>query len=1071
MPTTKWFFKSFEQASQPARKRTAGLFSFIALASILACCQAFGQVTVGYYPNWVGIPATSSTAATLSTNPTTLKTLYQSGALSNLTYLNYAFGDVDASGNCAIGPGDVNNALERQYTAESSIDGIADSSDPTELHGDLNQLLKLKNLLRLQGKTIKILISVGGSTYGAGSSTRQGTFSQAAAKGATFADNCISTFIAGNFTNKVDGSSPPALSHAYPGIFDGIDIDWEYPEYSSANPPFTDNFAGLLSTFRSELNKTSSSLILTAAVTHMYSISGTEGDFSAGSYSMYNFPASASSVNFFNYMAYDYLTGALMSNASLPDIQYDLSLLLQTQAGETKPFLTPSQIVMGVPFYGFNWTKTPTPTSYNPLTVATGQNETVLTVDSNGNPVSSPYWSLVNTLSNDGVTSSSFQFDQSTVTAGNLSATWGAWAYDSKANGGTLWNFDDTSTIASKASYVLNTGNSNGIGALGGMIAWDLSQDASGGTLLCAIQKGLNSASTCSAPPAAVEITLESNIAGASFTISGTDCPSGTFYTNASNTPVSVLWSKSYGCSVTATAPSGYTFSGWADGNATNPRSFAAQTANATYTADFTVVSACTFSLSSTVYNPTAAAAASSVNVTATSGCAWTASSSATWITITAGASGTGSGTVDFRVTANTGAARTGTLTIAGKTFTVNQAAAATTAATALQFVPMTPCRVVDTRNANGAFGGPELAANTARTFAFPSSSCGIPTNASAYAINVTIPTATSASLTVWPTGQAQPADPTVNAGGRIRANAAIVAAGSSGSVNVIATAATHVVLDINGYFVPKSTNNPNALAFHSMAACRLVDTRGASSSSFSGTTLLANTVRNYSLVYNTNGCNIPASAQAYSLNFTVVPVASQGASGYLTAWSMTSGQPAVSTLNYTGNISSESNSVIPVANAAIVRAGDIEGDPISVYVSESTDLIIDINGYFALPAATDANALSTPLSMYNVTNCRVLDKSGVNGSTTVPVEASSCAVPSAAQGYVFNATVAPQGSLEYLTLWPAGQTQPTVSTLNAVDGTTTSNMAIVPTTNGSIDAFTSSSTTLILDISSYFAP
>ena len=64
-----------------------------------------------------------------------------------------------------------------------------------------------------------------------------------------------------------------------------------------------------------------------------------------------------------------------------------------------------------------------------------------------------------------------------------------------------------------------------------------------------------------------------------------------------------------------------------------------------------------------------------------------------------------------------------------------------------------------------------------------------------------------------------------------------------------------------------------------------------------------------------------------------------------------------------------------------------------------------------------------------------------------------------------------PQGYLGYLTLWPDGTTQPLVSTLNALDGSISSNMAIVPSTNGKVDAFASGLTQLILDISSYFAP
>jgi len=65
-----------------------------------------------------------------------------------------------------------------------------------------------------------------------------------------------------------------------------------------------------------------------------------------------------------------------------------------------------------------------------------------------------------------------------------------------------------------------------------------------------------------------------------------------------------------------------------------------------------------------------------------------------------------------------------------------------------------------------------------------------------------------------------------------------------------------------------------------------------------------------------------------------------------------------------------------------------------------------------------------------------------------------------------------PQTSLlGYLSLWPQGQPQPLVSTLNALDGAITSNMALVPTQNGSVSGFVTDPTHLILDISAYFAP
>jgi all-beta uncharacterized protein/BACON domain-containing protein len=85
----------------------------------------------------------------------------------------------------------------------------------------------------------------------------------------------------------------------------------------------------------------------------------------------------------------------------------------------------------------------------------------------------------------------------------------------------------------------------------------------------------------------------------------------------------------------------------------------------------------CSYSISPTSQNVSDSASSGSVAVTTTAGCAWTASSNASWLSITSGASGNGNGSVGFSVAANTGAARSGTLTVAGQTFTVNQAAPA----------------------------------------------------------------------------------------------------------------------------------------------------------------------------------------------------------------------------------------------------------------------------------------------------------------------------------------------------------------------------------------------------------
>jgi hypothetical protein len=144
-----------------------------------------------------------------------------------------------------------------------------------------------------------------------------------------------------------------------------------------------------------------------------------------------------------------------------------------------------------------------------------------------------------------------------------------------------------------------------------------------------------------------------------------------------------------------------------------------------------------------------------------------------------------------------------------------------------LRFVPMTPCRVADTRNPNGPFGGPILSGGVPRSFTIPASSCGIPATAQAYSLNVTVvPSGSLGYLQIWPTGQPQPSTSTLNSlDGRIKADAAIVAAGTGGAVTVLVSDSSHVILDINGYFA-SPTDAPSGLLFYTVTPCRIIDTR-----------------------------------------------------------------------------------------------------------------------------------------------------------------------------------------------------------------------------------------------------
>ena len=382
----------------------------------------------------------------------------------------------------------------------------------------------------------------------------------------------------------------------------------------------------------------------------------------------------------------------------------------------------------------------------------------------------------------------------------------------------------------------------------------------------------------------------------------------------------------------------------------------------------------------------------------------------------------------------------------------------------AVQFVPVTPCRVVDTRSANGPFGGPPISGNSSRAFPLSESDnpCGIPSTAVAYSLNVTVvPQHGLGYLTIWPTGQGQPLVSTLNSpDGRTKANAAIVPAGTpSGSVSVFVTDTTNVILDVDGYFTAPGTGT---LQFYPLTPCRVVDTRATNFPPGLGAPSFGNNEARELPVLANSPClqGLPNQPLAYSFNVTAVPHPVGQRLNYLTIWPSDQQQPVVSTLN--------NPTATVVANAAIVPAA-ANGD-VSVYTYNSTDVLIDVNGYFAAPG-------SGGYSFYPVAPCRTFDSRNNNGQPftgelTVNVAGSPCAPPATAAGYVFNATVVPSPRLPYLTLWPHGEQEPVVSTLNAYDGFVTSNMAVVPNIDGSTNADAAQgSTQLILDVAGYFAP
>jgi hypothetical protein len=381
-----------------------------------------------------------------------------------------------------------------------------------------------------------------------------------------------------------------------------------------------------------------------------------------------------------------------------------------------------------------------------------------------------------------------------------------------------------------------------------------------------------------------------------------------------------------------------------------------------------------------------------------------------------------------------------------------------------MQYIPLeVPCRAVDTRP-NPVAGG------SVRNFNPAGGGCaGLLTPTSgviAYAVNLTVaPHGPLSYVTVWPAGEPQPGVSTLNSpDGRTKANAAIVTGGTKGEISVFAYNTTDVLLDVSGYFV-SSAPGVATYVFFPITPCRVVDTRYPNGQ-FGLPALVAKQQRTFQL--DMSSCHLSRAPEeaggAFSINVTVIPKENKPV-GHVTVWGTSTRHPetpGTSTVNVpTGTMT---------ANAAIISVNPITGESISVEASDDTDIAIDVNGYFAFGLPSQEG-----LSLYTLTPCRILDtrpNGEFQGERTVPVTTdNNCSVSGVAKAYVLNATVQPPGPMGYLTLWADGTKQPGTSTLNANDGVTSSNMAIVETTNGSIDAFASQTTQLILDISAYFAP
>ncbi len=287
----------------------------------------------------------------------TVKDLDTSGTARHLDILSYAFVNIgtNAQGQyeCTSFDSWADNGTAAAASANTSVDRKQLPSNG--LTGNFGQLL----LLKQKYPNLKIVITIGGA------SLPPQAFSAAAATSSSrkhFVASCLSDYIQGNFSGAfgqtpnqwesgraVQGPPGPAVPNT-PGLFDGIEIDWEYPTAAD-----TANFTALMEEFRDQLDALSrrSKYILTF-------------DAPAGEQNFTNINLAAVSryVNYIDLMTYDYngpwnnYTGFV---APLYKTKYDPYSTLNidyTVESYIASGVSPEKILLGIPFYGYGWTVT-----------------------------------------------------------------------------------------------------------------------------------------------------------------------------------------------------------------------------------------------------------------------------------------------------------------------------------------------------------------------------------------------------------------------------------------------------------------------------------------------------------------------------------------------------------------------------------------------------------------------------------------------------------------------------------------------------------------------------------------
>ena len=384
----------------------------------------------------------------------------KNGVADELTHLIYAFGNVTTASapTCAIA--DPVDAY--QNTAIPSVSGKPYAAP---LYGNYGAILQLKQL----HPRLKVLISLGGQL---GDAAGWVTASRTTAGRAALASSCIDMFVKGNVAPGVQA----------PGLFDGFNIDWEFPAAADK-----ENFTALLKEFRTQLDALSKS----TGKKYVLSFDSPAG---AKNYVNIDLKAAAEQVDFLTIDGYDYAgTWDKQTNEQSPlyeaadnPLRDQAFSIDETVKAYLKAGVPAGKYTMGLPLYAVGWTGVPNgnhglyqnSTGLSPVLLADGSG-----LCPNANPAA-PAPGCDSLLAPGFLTYATVEklINRNGFVAWYDAARVGATLYNPAT--GTFYSFDDPASVAVKTAYIKKN-------KLGGAYVWALNHDDAQGSLTKAIAAGL----------------------------------------------------------------------------------------------------------------------------------------------------------------------------------------------------------------------------------------------------------------------------------------------------------------------------------------------------------------------------------------------------------------------------------------------------------------------------------------------------------------------------------------------------------------------------------------------------